>query len=78
MTIEGELVQLDFRNPHSFVHVDVKQKDGTTVRYASNGAVSVSLASRASHARHSRSAITSSSAARPAAMRRTTACAWSH
>ena len=34
MTIEGELVQLDFRNPHSFVHVDVKQKDGTTVRYA--------------------------------------------
>jgi len=34
VTIEGELVQLDFRNPHSFVHVDVKQKDGTTVRYA--------------------------------------------
>jgi hypothetical protein len=34
VTIEGELVQLDFRNPHSFVHVDAKQKDGTTVRYA--------------------------------------------
>ena len=34
VTIEGELVQLDFRTPHSFVHVDVKQKDGTTVRYA--------------------------------------------
>src|SRR5207249_7629248 len=34
VTIEGELVQLDFRNPHSFVHVDVKQKDGKTVRYA--------------------------------------------
>jgi hypothetical protein len=34
VTIEGELVQLDFRNPHSFVHVDVKEKDGTTVRYA--------------------------------------------
>jgi hypothetical protein len=34
VTIEGELVQLDFRNPHSFVHVDVKEKDGTKVRYA--------------------------------------------
>src|ERR1044071_8065782 len=34
VTIEGELVQLDFRNPHSFVHVDVKEKAGTTVRYA--------------------------------------------
>src|ERR1044072_8302951 len=34
VTIEGELVQLDFRNPHSFVHVDVKEKDGTRVRYA--------------------------------------------
>ncbi len=34
MTIEGELVQLDFRNPHSFVHVDVTEKDGTKVRYA--------------------------------------------
>ncbi len=34
MTIEGDLVQLDFRNPHSFVHVDVREKDGTTVRYA--------------------------------------------
>ena len=34
VTIEGELVQLDFRNPHSFVHVDVKDKDGTKVRYA--------------------------------------------
>jgi Family of unknown function (DUF6152) len=33
VTIEGELVQLDFRNPHSFVHVLVKEKDGT-VRYA--------------------------------------------
>ena len=34
VTIEGELVQLDFRNPHSFVHLLVKEKDGTTVRYA--------------------------------------------
>ena len=34
VTIEGELVQLDFRNPHSFVHLMVKEKDGSMVRYA--------------------------------------------
>src|SRR5262245_2424680 len=34
VTIEGDLIQLDFRNPHSFVHVDVKENDGTKVRYA--------------------------------------------
>jgi hypothetical protein len=34
VTIEGELVQFLFRNPHSFVHVMVKQKDGSMVRYA--------------------------------------------
>jgi len=32
--IEGELVQFLFRNPHSFVHVNVKEKDGSVVRYA--------------------------------------------
>ncbi|HEX5110943.1 MAG TPA: DUF6152 family protein [Vicinamibacterales bacterium] len=31
--IEGELVQFLFRNPHSFVHVMVKEKDGSMVRY---------------------------------------------
>ena len=31
---KGELVQFLFRNPHSFVHVMVKEKDGTMVRYA--------------------------------------------
>ena len=31
--IEGELVQFQFRNPHSFVHVMVKEKDGSMVRY---------------------------------------------
>ena len=31
--IEGELVQFLFRNPHSFVHVMVKEKDGSIVRY---------------------------------------------
>jgi len=34
VTIEGELVQFLFRNPHSFVHVMVKEKDGTMARYA--------------------------------------------
>jgi len=33
VTIEGELVQFLLRNPHSFVHVMVKEKDGTTNRY---------------------------------------------
>lgn len=34
VTLEGELVQFLFRNPHSFVHVLVKEKDGSIVRYA--------------------------------------------
>ncbi len=34
ITIEGELVQFLFRNPHSFVHVNVQEKDGTVRRYA--------------------------------------------
>lgn len=34
VTIEGELVQIVFRNPHSFVHVMVKQRDGSLARYA--------------------------------------------
>jgi uncharacterized protein DUF6152 len=33
VTIEGQLVQFLLRNPHSFVHVMVKEPDGTTVRY---------------------------------------------
>ena len=32
--IEGDLVQFLFRNPHSFVHLNVKEKDGKLVRYA--------------------------------------------
>jgi hypothetical protein len=34
VTIEGDLAQFQFRNPHSWVHVNVKEKDGTVVRYA--------------------------------------------
>lgn len=35
VTIEGDLVQFLFRNPHSFVHVEVKDAtSGETVRWA--------------------------------------------
>lgn len=34
VTIEGQMLQFLFRNPHSFVHVMVKEKDGQVVRYA--------------------------------------------
>jgi hypothetical protein len=34
VTIEGELVQFLFRNPHSFVHVLVKKDDAEVIRYA--------------------------------------------
>jgi hypothetical protein len=33
VTIEGELVQFLYRNPHSFVHVLVREKNGALVRY---------------------------------------------
>ena len=34
VTIEGELVQLLFRNPHSFVRLTVMEEDGSMARYA--------------------------------------------
>ena len=34
VTIEGELVQLHFQNPHSFVRVTVMEEDGSMARYA--------------------------------------------
>ena len=33
VTIEGQLVQFLLRNPHSFVHVMVKEPDGSMARY---------------------------------------------
>jgi hypothetical protein len=33
-TIEGDLVQFMFRNPHSFVHVESKDKNGQVIRWA--------------------------------------------
>lgn len=32
--IDGTLVQFLFRNPHSFVHVEVRNENGTTERWA--------------------------------------------
>ena len=32
--VEGDLVQFLFRNPHSFVHLEVKQPNGEVVRFA--------------------------------------------
>ncbi len=34
VTIEGDLVQLLFRNPHSFMQVTVMEADGSMARYA--------------------------------------------
>jgi len=34
VTIEGDLVQLLYRNPHSFMQVTVREADGSTARYA--------------------------------------------
>ena len=33
-TVEGDLVQFLYRNPHSFVHVEAKDAKGETVRWA--------------------------------------------
>jgi hypothetical protein len=33
VTIEGELVQIILRNPHSFVQVEVRERNGSLVRY---------------------------------------------
>jgi hypothetical protein len=33
VTVEGEILQFMYRNPHSFVHLSVKEKDGSTSRY---------------------------------------------
>lgn len=33
VTIEGDILQFVYRNPHSFVHLTVKEKDGSTSRY---------------------------------------------
>lgn len=42
-TIEGELVQFLFRNPHSFVHIEVPDANGQKVRWAVEWATGAQL-----------------------------------
>ena len=46
ITIRGEVVGFEFRNPHSFVHVVVTEADGTRTRYAVEWGASSQLISR--------------------------------
>jgi hypothetical protein len=48
VTIEGQIVQFLLRNPHSFVHVMVKEKDGTMNRYVVEWASPAQLQGRVS------------------------------
>ena len=34
MQVEGKLVQFQFRNPHSFIHLEVKDEKGEVVRWS--------------------------------------------
>ena len=45
LAIEGDLVQFLFRNPHSYMQLVVKEKDGTTIRWAAEWAGTSQLAS---------------------------------
>ena len=46
ITIDGELVQFVLRNPHSFVNVDVTEKDGAKTRYVVEWAAPAQLAGK--------------------------------
>ena len=34
VTIQGDIVEFQYRNPHAWVHLDVTEADGTVARYA--------------------------------------------
>ena len=46
VTVDGELVQFVLRNPHSFVDVDVTEKDGSKTRYVVEWAAPAQLAGK--------------------------------
>ena len=46
VTIDGSLVQFVLRNPHSFVDVDVTEKDGSKTRYVVEWAAPAQLAGK--------------------------------
>ena len=37
VTLKGTVVQMDWVNPHSWIHVDVKNEDGTVTRWMVEG-----------------------------------------
>ena len=37
VTLKGTIVQMDWVNPHSWIHVDVKNEDGTVTRWMVEG-----------------------------------------
>jgi hypothetical protein len=77
LTIEGEIVQFLFRNPHSFVHVNVKEKDGTVTTYNVEWGGTGQLNNTGVTVKHSRPVMSSSSQAPQAATPRTIASEWS-
>ena len=46
MQIEGKLVQFQFRNPHSFIHLEVKDEKGQVVRWAAEWGGAAQLGSQ--------------------------------
>jgi hypothetical protein len=46
ISVEGDLVQFEFRNPHSFVQLEAKDADGTIVRWTIEWAAPNQLAGR--------------------------------
>ena len=46
MTLEGELVAFMYRNPHSLLHMNVTDEDGTTTRWAVEWAAATFLIGR--------------------------------
>lgn len=42
-TVEGTVAQFLFRNPHSFVHIEVKDESGKVTRYAAEWAAGTQL-----------------------------------
>ena len=43
-TVEGKVVQLQIRNPHSFIHVEVVGENGQTIRWSIEGGSANQLA----------------------------------
>lgn len=46
ITVEGDVLQFLYRNPHSFVHVEAKDASGNTVRWAVEWAAGGQLGSQ--------------------------------